>query len=451
MAAGPQPSAVSLLTLGCRLNQAETEETLACLQGHGVRAHDGLDPGAGVVVVNTCTVTADASRSSRKLIRKAASGGARVVVTGCYAVAEPETCAGLPGVVRVVANKDKDDLGDVVADLVGAPAEPGSAHTGVPAPVDAVGCTHAESLAVTQARRAFKVQTGCDEGCTFCIIPATRGELTSRHAGDVVAGVRALVAAGAGEVALTGVHLGKYGIESSGVPCLAPLVRRILDEVPELTWLRLSSIEAGWVTDDLLALMAGEDRVCPHLHLPLQSGDDAVLGAMGRPYGVAGFLRVVRRVRDALGPDAGITTDVLVGFPGESDAGFAATCAAVEAAAFTRLHVFRYSPRPGTPAASWRTQVPEDVKKVRSAALRRLGDDLAGAFHRRFLGRPLLTMVELAGAATPHAPGVPALTGTAGNFVKVRTSGPAGLVGRVVPVTVTVADASGVRGDAEPS
>lgn len=429
---------VRLLTLGCRLNQAESDETVRALKtaGLGVAAASGVPaPGSAagdVVVVNTCTVTSDASKSSRKLVRRAVESGARVVVTGCYAVAAPETWADEASVVAVVANKDKDDLAATVAGL-------GGLATSVRPPARGHGVV----------RQAFKVQTGCDEGCTFCIIPRTRGALASRDEDTVVAGIRAQVEAGAREVALTGVHLGKYGLDTDGRPRLAELVGRILAEVHGLGWLRLSSIECGWVDDALLAAM-DDPRVCAHLHIPLQSGSDATLAGMGRPYTTAEYREAAARVRASLGPDAGLTTDLLVGFPGETDAHFADTLAFVEEMAFTKLHVFRYSPRPGTPAAECADRVPEGVKKERSARLRRMGDRLAAAFSARFVGRDLQVMVERAGPAAAGAGGQPrpTLTGTAANYLKVTTSGSAGLVGAVVTVRVSEASASGVSGDA---
>lgn len=443
---------VRVVTLGCRLNQAESEETVRALHLAGVDAVEGLttpaqtgtsaQPGDDVVVVNTCTVTADAARSSRKLVRKAAQSGARVVVTGCHAVAAPDEVAALPGVVQVVANTDKDDLAAAVSALPGVvtrpvrrriPLRPAGAHPSVPPAVE--------------VRGSFKVQTGCDVGCTFCIIPTTRGELSSRRTDDVVAGIRAQVAAGVREVALTGVHLGKYGVDATpGADADLPtLVRRILDEVPDLGWLRLSSIEADRVDDALLAVMASDPRVCRHLHVPLQAGSDDVLAAMRRPYDTARFARSVERIRTALGDDCGITTDMLVGFPGESDVSFARTERFVRDMGFSKLHVFRYSPRPGTPAAARDDHVAEDVKKDRAAALRAVGEETAAAFHRRFVGRDLPVMIESAGPSGDDSVR-PALTGTATNYVKVRTSGPARLVGSVRRVRVVAASARGVTG-----
>lgn len=442
----PSGGAVRLHTIGCRLNQAESDETVRALRDAGVEVLDGHGPvsPADVVVVNTCTVTADASKSSRKLVRRAAETGARVVVTGCYAVAAPEVCAELPGVVAVVANKDKDDLAGVVAGIGGIEAAPRM----LPLPLSGPGPGPGPGSTL---RQAFKVQTGCDEACTFCIIPATRGGLSSRSADAVVAGLQAQVAAGAAEVALTGVHLGRYGVDVEGSPALGPLLRRILAEVGDLRWLRLSSIECGSVDDDLLDAMS-DPRVCPHLHIPLQSGSDATLAAMGRPYTTQRYRDTVARVRSALGPDCGVTTDVLTGFPGETDAHFDATVAFVEELAFTKLHVFRYSPRPGTPAAARGDQVPEDLKKARSARLRDAGERLVARFGAAFQGRELEVMIERAGtgydgdAAGGHVR--PTLTGTAANYLKVTTAGPAGLVGRVVPVLVESATPAGVSGTA---
>jgi len=430
-------------TLGCRLNQAESDETLRALQARGLVAADS-DGDADVVVVNTCTVTQDASKSSRKLVRRAAETGARVVVTGCYAVADPATAASLPGVAAVVANKDKDDMAAVVAALPGIVTEPvgGRSRRTIPLQLRA-------SLAAPQVRVSQKVQTGCDEACTFCIIPETRGGLASRDADAVVDGIRAQVAGGAAEVALTGVHLGKFGAERGESGALPALVRRILDEVPELAWLRLSSVECGTVDDELLDLMASSPRICGHLHIPLQAGCDRTLVEMGRPYDLATYRGTIDRVRRALGPCCGVTTDVLVGFPGETEDDFARTLEFVEHTAFTKLHVFRYSSRPGTPAAARCDQVPESVKKDRSARLRQVGDRLAAAFNAGLVGSTVEAMVEQAGPTSDPGGGHtrPTLTATAANYVKVTTAGSAGLIGRVVEVEVATASAAGVAGE----
>lgn len=420
---------VRVLTLGCRLNQAESEEMHRTLVASGLTPC-GEDEDADLTVVNTCTVTMDASRSSRKLIRRAADSGGRVIVTGCYAVAAPGDCR-IPGVVSVVPNKDKQDLARSLLALDGVRcADPPPA---LPAP--------------RTVRGSFAVQTGCDVGCAFCVIPSTRGGLSSRDPDEVVAGIREQVRAGVREVALTGVHLGRYGVDRGDTSGLAGLLRRILREVPELPWLRLSSIEADSVTDELLDVVGGESRVCRHLHIPLQAGDDMILAKMGRPYDTASYLSVLGRVRETLGPDVGITADVMVGFPGETESRFAGGLRFVAESGLTGLHVFRYSPRPGTRAATMADQVDEGAKKERSRRMRDAGRLLTESLARRFLGRRLDVLVERAGEADPVSGRVsPRLTGTAGNYLKAESSGPAGLVGRVVHLLVDHADGHGVSG-----
>ncbi len=424
-----QPT-VRFATLGCRLNQSESDEIARELLRRGVSVHTSAIPNAEVVVVNTCTVTADASRSSRKLIRKLASTGAKVIVTGCYAVADPDAVAVLPGVVAVVANVDKDALAGRIARSS--------------APLDS-----AKPIAVeidsTRVRQSRKVQTGCDEICSFCIIPTTRGDLSSRCRDDIVEGIRIQVAHRASEIVLTGVNLGKYGLDAGEQNGLERLIEQILTGVPELAWLRLSSIEACTVTDSLLDLIASEDRICNHLHIPLQSGDDGVLGEMRRPYDVSGYIEVVAKVRRTLGPDVGITADVMVGFPGESEDAFENTCNMVREVRFSKLHVFRYSSRDGTDAARRADHVHADVSRRRSATLRRLGEDLSLSFNSTFVGRNIEFMAERVTSAEPTA-AIATIAGTAGNYVKVTAVGPSNVVGRPVEVAVSDATSQGVIG-----
>jgi len=477
---------VRFQTLGCRLNQSESEEAVRSLTRNGIVAATGRSAETGdIVVVNTCTVTVDAARSSRKLIRKAAAAGARVVVTGCYATEAPDVCGSLPGVVQVLPNQEKNNLVDAVT-LLGGPAlfadeddehddheQHAQAHHAASSTTSGPGgvlLPPAAQPVEARLRSAFKVQTGCDEKCTFCIIPQTRGSLSSRSEKEILQGVRDQVATGVREVALTGVHLGKYGVDWGEPGALAGLVRAILRSVPELPWLRLSSIEAVWVDDPLLDVMAAfPTRICPYLHIPLQSGDDEVLRQMQRPYHVAAYLGTLDRARDRLGADLGLSADVLVGFPGEDDDAFARTVETVRRARLTKLHVFRYSSRPGTPAAERPDQVSESVKKQRSAFLRDLGGVLSLEFHESLQERLQPVLIERveplteqnmrvdvswsganashlrSGANASHESDA-VLQGTTGNFVKVLTRGPAHLLGSVVTVRVTEAKKEGVRG-----
>lgn len=416
---------VLLKTLGCRLNQSESAEIESAFASHGMRVAE-RDGDADVVVVNTCTITAESSRSSRRLIRRAIreNPGAEVVVTGCYAVAAPEDVGAIEGVARVVPNKDKDDIAAAVAgpDRSATPIEIRPSRSPLPA---------------LQPRATLKVQTGCDEPCTFCIVPQTRGGLNSRGSDSLVDRALDLAARGAREVTLSGVHLGKYGLDLAARGGLAQLARRLLDLLPGEVRIRLSSLEATWLDDELIGLMASEPRLCRHLHLPLQSGDDGVLARMKRPYTSTEYLAIVDRARSGVDGLA-VTSDVMVGFPGESKEAFEATLDVVRRADFSKLHVFRYSSRDGTPAAEMGEQIASDEKKERSRRLRKLGDRLRLDFHRREAGRSgrLDVLIESSGPARASDPGRPALYGLTDNYIKVATSGPAGWVGSIASVDV---------------
>ena len=338
---GP-PSAPRLINLGCRTNAAETDELAALLAD----AH-------GYVVVNSCTVTTAADRDTRKAVSRARREhpGAALILMGCYVDAHPG-----------------DTLG---ADLV-VPNAWKRAPVGVEERVEPPG--------VRRSRYVLKVQDGCDNRCTFCIVWQTRGRSISRVLPYLEGRARAAAAAGYREIVLTGIDLGSY---RGG---LAPLVRRLLDAAAPAR-IRLSSIDPSHVDEELAALLA-DPRLCPHLHLPLQSGSDAVLARMRRRYDVATFERAVamaRRVR----PDLALTGDLMVGFPGESADDFERTLAVVERAGFTGLHVFRFSARPRTAAARYPDQVPLAEARDRSRRAIELGACLKAAYEARFEGRPL--------------------------------------------------------------
>ncbi len=419
---------VAFSTVGCRLNQAETEEALDDLVRAGLRLRRGGD--ADLVVVNTCTVTRESTATSRKLVRRAVDNNpdAFVVVTGCYATSDPDEAAAIEGVDLVVDNTDKERLAELVFE-----AEPALA----PTPAERlVGADADDATRRLHTRVSIRTQTGCDEHCAFCIIPSTRGPLRSRPGDEVIEDIRARVADGVREAVLTGVHLGKYGADTDDEEGLACLVERILDEVPGLERLRLSSVLPAQVTSRLIDVMAATDRVCNHLHVPLQSGSDTILAAMGRSYDVALFLDRVGEAQGRLA-DLGLSTDVIVGFPGEADEDFAGTLRVVEQVGFSKLHVFRYSPRPGTRSAeTMRDSVPSQVKKHRSRELIALGERLRDAFHTRLLGRELVVIAEV-------DRGDGSLQGTADNYVKVGFRGGPELLEQRLRVRLT-----GLRGAA---
>jgi threonylcarbamoyladenosine tRNA methylthiotransferase MtaB len=423
VAEAPAPK-VAFKTLGCRLNQAESEQALEALGARGFDlAHAGEQP--DVVVINTCTVTAESTASSRRLIRKTAEAhpGATVVVTGCYAVAEPEEVRAIPGVDLVVGNDHKDRLAELVTAV---PAVRRLPLVMRPAPVERL-----------RTRVAVRAQTGCDEWCTFCIIPRTRGPLRSYPEEQVVADVRRQVERGVREVVLTGVHLGKYGEDLGEREALARLVDR-LTAIDGLLRLRLSSVLPVQVTPALVQRVRDDPKVCRHLHVPLQAGDDQVLARMHRPYRIAEFLDRVEHAKAEV-PGLGLSTDVIVGFPGETRAQFAATIAVVERVGFSKLHVFRYSQRPDTPAATMPDQVPVGEKKARAKELIALGNELRRRFHEDHIGRPLEVLVEAAGDGLAE--------GTSDNYVKVRFPGGPELVDRVVTVRGLRADAEGMEAE----
>lgn len=370
---------VALFTLGCKVNQAETEDLAVAFARAGCRRVDFPAP-ADIYVLNTCTVTHVADRKSRALLRQARrlSPEAMVVATGCYAQVAPEAVAAL-GVDLVVGNTDKHRLVELT--LAGRSFACG------------------ESLLVERPRtRAFlKVQDGCDNHCTYCIVPRARGAQRSEPLASVLTRARQHEAEGCRELVLTGVHVGAYGRDCPAVgqerPDLALLLRRLLDETG-LERIRLSSIEPEDLTDDLLALWPRSGgRLCRHFHLPLQSGSDAVLRRMGRRYRAADFASRVSSVR-AAAPGAAITGDVMAGFPGETADQHEESLAFIQAIGFAGLHVFKYSPRPGTPAARYPGQVAPSLAKRRSEDLQAAGAESAARFQGALAGESLPVLFE---------------------------------------------------------
>ncbi len=393
---------VALRTLGCRLNQAESDEILIAFADRGI-AVDNDDP--EIVVVNTCTVTAEASSASRKLIRRTVKEHPEsvVVVTGCYAVAHENEVRAMAGVDAVLPAKEA--LPPTVADRVGRHA---SLQFGFEGP-----------------RRNLRVQSGCDEMCTFCIVPMTRGGLESRPLDEVYTHARRLVESGTTELVLSGVHLGTYG-RGTGQG-LVDLIE-VLSTIDGLARIRLSSIEASHVNAALLELMASNPKVCHHLHLPLQTGSEKTWVRMRRPGTLSRFLAVAAEARAAV-PGIAITTDVMVGFPGEDEAAFTQTLDVIGRVGFEKLHVFRFSAREGTPAAEYPNQVPHEVRRERSQIVRELGDRI----RRRWLDSLVGTRVSVLVEKTTASGSV----GHTDTYALVRFDGLDGQQGRVRDIEVS--------------
>jgi threonylcarbamoyladenosine tRNA methylthiotransferase MtaB len=353
--------------LGCKVSHADAQEIKERLVADGHVESAG--PRADVVVLNTCCVTHEAVRKSRQAARRAARGADRVYVTGCAANLRG-AFRGLPGNVRVVSLSSERTAAFVAGD------------------VGAIGCVRAET-GLDRVRAFVKVQDGCSFSCRFCVIPHVRGPSRSRSAASVLADVRRRVAQGHREVVLTGINLGCYRDRPAGYD-LARLVRAA-GAVDGLARLRLSSIEVNHLSDAVIAAMRETPTVSPHLHVPLQSGDDRVLRAMGRRYSVATYLRRIEKARGF-----NLTTDVIVGFPEEDEAAFANTLATVNAAGITKVHVFPYSPRPGTSTAG-EDSVPPPVKKDRSARLRAASATACRRRWRAKLGTTDVVLVDRPG------------------------------------------------------
>jgi threonylcarbamoyladenosine tRNA methylthiotransferase MtaB len=380
----------AFVTLGCKVNHWDTQALREDAARRGFREAVGGER-ADVVVVNTCTVTERSGAKSRHLVRRALREhpGAKVVVTGCYADSDPERVAEIPGVAWVAPNRQKASVFQVL--------ERDAGETAAAPASEWLGITRMDG----QTRAFLKVQDGCDLHCSFCIIPAVRGTARTRPSREIVEEARALVGSGFRELVLTGVHLGGFGKDAGEKDGLARLVAGLVG-VPGLARLRLSSIEANEVTPRLLSTIADSEIACPHFHLPLQSGDDEVLRAMRRRYLSAQFLKTIDRIRARI-DEPSLTTDVIVGFPGESDDAHRATERVCEAAGFHKIHLFPYSTRRGTDAESLPGRVDARVQARRMRALEALEARLALEYHRRFVGRDVVVLGEEPAAGVPGA------------------------------------------------
>jgi threonylcarbamoyladenosine tRNA methylthiotransferase MtaB len=370
-------SRVALESLGCKLNQAETEALADRLVSRG-HVLTGSPEEADVYVLNTCTVTHIADCKSRQALRSArrANPQVRVIATGCYARRAPEELGRL-GVVDVI-------LGDAEGDsMVGAIEGHGHARS--------TGLTGDGTGNRSRTRSLVKIQEGCTDFCSFCVVPYTRGPGRSRTPDDILADVRDKVARGHQEVVLTGTKIGEYRSNGHGSAGLLELIRRILAET-KVERLRLSSLQPADLTPELI-MLCRHDRLCPHLHLPLQSGSDTILRQMHRPYSMAEYERAVCQARHAI-PDLSITTDILVGFPGEGEDEFEEGHRFCERMGFAAIHVFPYSKRPGTAAAAMPGQIDDKVKKHRSARMMALGKRSARQFRSQLQGRTMMVLWE---------------------------------------------------------
>ncbi len=441
----------SLHTLGCKVNQYETRETAAELLALGYEVVPFGQP-VDVCVVNTCSVTNEADVKSRAAIRRAGRTGddPLIVATGCYADVAPEEVAGLPGVAAVVPNREKPRLAEIVDETVrlsgrllfDLPAAEPAAPESAPREEGLIQLLHAAEGVMARTRAVIKIQDGCNHFCSFCIIPFARGRLRSRAAAEVLQEARVLAKRGYRELVLTGICIGDYGDEKGfarGERDPLALLLEDLAAIPGIERIRLSSIDPADTSRDLLETMARVPQVCRHLHLSLQAGDEEVLRRMRRRYTAARFSELVSQIYEWM-PDAGLTCDVIVGFPGETEEQFAQTYSLCEQSRFCKIHAFPYSPRSGTQAARWEDDVPAAEKQRRVRELVALSDRLGLEFSQRYLGETVTVLVEQRDRRTGL------LGGLTGNYLRVSFEGDDRLRGQILPVQVQSAGSEGCSG-----
>lgn len=419
---------IAFYTLGCKVNQADTASMEAIFRKAGYKVV-GFNEQADIYLINTCVVTNMGQRKSRQIINRAVRSNplALTVVTGCYPQTAPDEVKSIAGVDVIIGNQERGRIVELAEQALAAKQDEvlDNVHK---ITVD----TQFEELAAgteTDKTRAFlKIQEGCNQYCTYCIIPYARGPLRSRSLDSIREEVGKLVAAGYKEVVLIGIHLGCYGKEHGGSLTLYDAVKAALS-VEGLKRLRLGSLESVEVEPRLLDLMREDKRLCRHLHLPLQSGCDKILRAMHRPYDTARFKELLTEIRNTL-PDIMITTDIIVGFPGEMDEDFKQTLDFAAECGFAKMHVFPYSKRKGTPAEKMPQQVEDTVKQQRAAALSELDNKMQQQAMEAVVGSNVEVLFEQPVDDT-H------IEGLAGDYLRVLVAGDAKLCGEIASVKIT--------------
>lgn len=382
---------VSFLTLGCKVNQYDSDamRTIFLQQGYkAVKEEEEAD----VYVINTCSVTSIGDRKSRQMVRKIRRKHPQAViaVAGCYAQIAPEIFEAMGDIDVIVGAQNRSKIVEYVEQAQ-------KKEKTINAVKDIMSVTEFENLYVdaegeTKTRAFIKVQEGCDNYCTFCIIPFARGKLKSRKQKDAVEEIRRLVLKGYREIVLTGIHLGNYGRDLHDGTSLATLVEELLS-IPNLLRIRMGSIESVELSDDLINLIKDEPRVCRHLHLPIQSGSDAVLRRMNRHYRLPEYKKLISEMREKI-PGLALTTDLIVGFPGETEENFMETLETLRELRFSAIHVFPYSQRTGTPAAVFPNQVPGDIKKDRVHRVQELEKEISKEYRKTFLQKTVHVLIE---------------------------------------------------------
>ncbi len=396
---------VSLLSLGCKVNQAECSRMEAAFRERGWSIV-GLDEGPDISIVNTCTVTSKSDYQSRQLIRRASGCGSKVVVTGCYSELNSDFVRSMTGVEMVVSNVNKDSIVNMIA---------GTSSR-----------TFLDFSTLKRSRFHLKVQDGCNNSCSYCAIPSARGRSRSIEIEKIIQHVR-LASVSYNEIVLTGIHLGTYGYDLVAKVKLSDLLGEILKRT-DIGRIRLSSLEIGEIDDQLLEIMQ-DPRICNHLHIPLQSGDNRILRDMNRNYDAEKFSSGVLHIHSKV-PNVAMGTDVIVGFPGESEVEFQNTLDLIEALPISYLHVFPFSPRPNTKAFGMSQQVPSQGKRDRASLLRALSKRKKDAYMQGQIGQSLEMLVEERGHSNE-------VTGRTANYLRVRAFHESAMPRSLVSVRIT--------------
>lgn len=387
---------VSVQTLGCKVNQSESASIESILREHCIDVVSLMEK-PDICIVNTCSVTAKSDYQSRQLIRKAARSGAKVIATGCYAQLRPDELSKIEGLHVVVGNREKDRLIDHIYDLTDTVKKPEIIHTGHKSP------THIPSFQSSRSRAFLKIQDGCNSNCTYCTVPLARGKSRSVPIDDVIAAAGEFRNAGFKEIVLTGIHIGIYGLDMTPESSLSGLVDLLTRECP-LVRFRLSSIEPQEFNDDILQFIR-QGSVCNHLHIPLQSGSDIILASMNRIYNTSEYQRLIDKIVTSC-PGISIGTDIITGFPGESDAEFKNTISFIEKLPFTYMHIFPYSKRPNTAACNFNGHIEDQVKKERVRALMEINLKKKIAYKESQINRVVDVIVEKKDKTTGYYYGI---------------------------------------------
>jgi threonylcarbamoyladenosine tRNA methylthiotransferase MtaB len=428
---------VAFYTLGCKVNQYETDAMAGLFSNKDYTIVDFEDE-ADVYVINTCTVTGESSRKSRQIIRRAVRKNldAVIAVVGCYSQIAAKEVAQIPGVDLIIGTHNRHRIVELVEQAKDA--------KGIP--VVTVGDIMSQRdfeeispfLYKDRTRAFLKIQEGCNQFCAYCIIPYTRGPVRSRLPQDVLHEARHFAGQGFKEIVLTGIHTGAYGIDLKEIS-LADLIEKICAR-SGVKRVRLSSIEPTEITNEFISRTSNLSNFCRHFHIPLQSGSSRVLKLMNRKYTSYDYLNVIENIRKAV-PGVGITTDIMVGFPGENEKDLDETCETARKAGFSKIHVFKYSKRPGTPAAKFKDQVSEGEKEDRSHRLIKLGSELERCFNSKFIGSSAEVLLE---QEIKNEPGV--FEGLTDNYIRVFIPTESQNKGEIIRVKLTEAFDDHVRG-----